>query len=142
MGLLARVLLTVAAIQYGLVPPIVDFTETHVFHPDWPPHSRFHLVWLLTLGAALASYVIISLWAPSSRTPQSLRHVSVLGCLVLGAFFVAALSRSQYGGSLTDLAQPIQVWGIDGNVFSFAIAGILQLGGTVILWRGGDALAV
>lgn len=139
MNLIAKILLTVAAIQYGFVPPIVDFTETHVFHPDWSPHARFHLVWLLALGAALASCVIFCVWSSSSRRLAVLRQASVSGCLVLGAFFLAAAFRSQYGGSLTDLAEPIEVLGIDGNVFSFAIASIFQVTGTVIVWRGGES---
>ena len=138
MRLIAKILLTVAAIQYGFVPAIVDFSETHVFHPDWPPHARFHLVWLLSVGAALASYVLFCIWNTSSRRPEVLRQASVIGCLVLGAFFLAAAFRSQYGGSLTDLAHPIEVLEIDGNVFSFAIASILQVIGTVIVWRSDE----
>ena len=88
MRLIAKILLTVAAIQYGFVPPIVDFSETHMFHPDWPPHARFHLVWLLAVGAALAAYVLFCIWNTSSRRPEVLRQASVIGCLVLGAFFL------------------------------------------------------
>lgn len=135
MNLVARILLTVAAIQYGFVPPMVDLSESHVFHPDWPPHARFHLVWLLALAASLASYVLFCLWSASSRRPGVLRQASVLGCLVLGAFFLAAALRSQYGGSFADLADPMEVLGIDGNVFSFGIASILQVTGSVIIWR-------
>jgi len=130
----AKILLTIAAIQYGFVPPVVDFTETHVFHSDWPPHARFHLVWLLTLGIAFASYVLVAVWYRSSRSGSTLRHASIVGCIVLTGFFVAAMFRAQYGGSLTDLAAPIEIAGIDGNVFSFTIAGIFQLVGTAIVW--------
>ena len=51
MYFIGMILLTVAAIQYGFVPPIVDLTETHVFHQEWPPHARFHMMWLLTAGS-------------------------------------------------------------------------------------------
>ncbi len=44
---LASVLLIVSAIIYGVLPPIVDLTDTHVFHPSWTTHARFHMVWLL-----------------------------------------------------------------------------------------------
>lgn len=131
MNLTAKVFLSIAAIQFGFVPPIVDFTETHVFHPDWPPHARFHLVWLLALGTVIASYVLATIWL----RPAAIRHASIIGCIVLSTFFLAALFSSLYGGSLSDMAEPIRILGIDGNVFSFSIASILQVCGTTIVWR-------
>ena len=131
----AKILLSVAAIQFGVIPLIVDFGETHVFHPDWPPHARFHLVWLLTAGALLAASVLYGVWIGSRRDPALGRPISLVGCIVLAAFFVAALARPTYGGSLSDAAEPILVWGVDGNVFSFAIAAVLQAAGTVLVWR-------
>lgn len=135
MILFAKILLTVAAIQFGFIPPIIDFTETHVFHPDWPPHARFHLVWLLASGSVVAAYLLVNIWFVSRHNAGVLRQTSVLGCLVLAAFFIAVIFRSQYGGSLSDMVPPIQVFGIDGNVFSFSIASVLQVAATVILWR-------
>lgn len=52
--LVGRLLMTVATLMYSLVPVVVDFTETHVFHPDWTPHARFHMVWLLGLLCGVA----------------------------------------------------------------------------------------
>ena len=131
--LAAKILLTLSAIQFGFVPPFVDFTESHVFHPEWPPHARFHLVWLLASGALFAAYVIGAIWF--SRSSSAIRQASIVGCIVLVAFFAATLSLSQYGGSLTDLEEPIHVFGIDGNVFSFALAALLQFVGTLMVWR-------
>ncbi len=135
MILVAKILLTIAAIQFGFIPLIVDFTETHVFHPDWPPHARFHLVWLLCLGAALSLYIIYTIWIRSKQHPEALRQSSLIGCIVLSAFFVAAIFKSVYGGSLTDLKEPLKVFGIDGNVFSFSIASLFQILGTAIAWN-------
>jgi len=132
---LAKILLSIAAIQYGLIPPIIDFTDTHVFHPDWPPHARFHLVWLLGMGSAFSAYVLFSIWFLTKRSPEVLKHISVIGCIVLSGFFVAAAFQSQYDGLLSDMAEPIEVFGIDGNVFSFAIAAVFQAIGTVIAWK-------
>lgn len=135
MNLLTRALLTVAAIQYGVIPPLIDFTETHVFHPEWPPHARFHLVWCLTLGGLLSGYVIFLTWRRPSAHPQALRVASMVGCAVLGAFFVAAATTSAYGGSLSDQAEPLRLLGIDANVLSFTVASIFQLAGTLRVWR-------
>jgi hypothetical protein len=132
--LLAKVLLTIAAVQYGIMPLIADFSETHVFHPDWPPHARFHLVWLLALGSALAAYVVFSVWVPAANRPGLLKQVSLMGCFVLGAFFVAAAALDMYGGSFTDETEPNMILGVTANVFSFTIAAILQLTATFLLW--------
>lgn len=131
---LAQILLTIAAIQFGIIPPIVDFTETHVFHPDWPPHARFHLVWLLFTGTCIALLIITVVWKKFEQKHTVLKLVSLLGCIVLAGFFISALFKDSYGGSLTDLAEPIQVMGIDGNLFSFSIAAFLQLTATYLVW--------
>ena len=134
MILAAKALLTIAAVQYGIMPLIADFSETHVFHPDWPPHARFHLVWLLALGSSLAAYVVFSVWLLAGRRPEILKHVSLMGCFVLGAFFVAALGQPLYDGSLTDAVEPNTILGVNANVFSFTIASVLQMTATFFVW--------
>ena len=42
---------------------------------------------------------------------------------------------SSYKGSLTDMAEPIVVLGIDGNVFSFSLAALFQLVATALAFR-------
>ena len=129
---IATIVLSIAAIQYGFVPPIVDLTESHVFHPDWTAHAKFHMVWLLAVGSLLAAYVLISLWVRPNE--QKSKYASIIGCIVLAGFFSSALFQSAYGGSLSDLQEPIQILGIDGNIVAFSIAAILQIIGTAILW--------
>lgn len=138
MILIAKVLLTIAAIQYGVIPILVDFSDTHVFHADWPPHARFHLVWLLAIGGILAGYVIANVWIFSSNRLAVLRPISLLGCIVLSAFFLAAIFRSQYGGSITDAIEPHDILGVNANIFSFAIASVFQITAVAILWRDVD----
>ncbi len=106
-----------------------------MLHPDWPAHARFHLVWLLALGSAISIYVLGAIWSRSSHSSLAIRQASIVGCIVLAGFFTAALTRASYGGSLSDLADPILVFGIDGNLFSFSIAAVFQLIGTAIVWR-------
>lgn len=135
MKLFAKILLTIAAIQYGVIPVIIDLTDTHVFHHDWPPHARFHMVWLLMIGSSVAAYVCALLWVVGKDKNQSLRHAAILGCLPLFGFFVSAALMGRYGGSLSDLEHPIRVMGLDGNVVSFSVAAVLQITGTFLIWR-------
>ncbi|PCJ22456.1 MAG: hypothetical protein COA96_14340, partial [SAR86 cluster bacterium] len=131
---LAKILLTIAAIQLGVIPPIVDFSTSHVFNLDWAPHAKLHMVWLLTTGGLLSVYVWVLLWLPAKHSFQRLRHACVPGWVVLTGFFVAAVFRDSYGGSLADPGADIEIMGISGNVISFSIAAIFQAAGTFIIW--------
>jgi len=133
--LLAKIVLTIAVLQYGLIPPIVDLTESHVFHSNWPGHARFHMVWLLCIGSTLAAYVLTLIWAPAANRTIHLKHASVLGCIVLAGFFAATLTLSSYGGTLSDPLHQILILGIDGNLVSFSVAGLLQCLGAFLIWR-------
>ena len=136
MLVIARILLTVAALQYGLIPILVDLSPSHVFHSDWPPHSRFHMVWLLTSSAGLAVFVTWLVWRPGKQSNQRLRLACMPGFIVLGGFFVSAMLRQSYGGALADPAHQIMIAGIDGNLFSFSIAMFLQVSGTALVFAG------
>lgn len=131
---LAKILLTVAAIQFGLIPPLIDFTASHVFNHDWTPHARLHMVWLLTTGSLLAVYVFALLWFPGKHPEQNLRHACVPGWVVLAGFFVAAVFRDSYGGSLADPGFDVEIMGLSGNTASFSIAAIFQATGTGVIW--------
>ena len=131
---IARILLTIAAIQYGLIPPIVDFTESHVFHEAWPPHARFHMVWLLRVGSGLAAYVIYLVWSPARNKRGQLKIASILGAIILGGFFITTATRGLFGGELADPAHQILILGMDGNLFSFGIAAVLQIIAMAIIW--------
>jgi hypothetical protein len=135
MSLLIKILLTIAAIQYGVVPPIVDFTESHVFNGAWPPHARFHMVWLVLTASMASLTVVLACWLPSQDLNTRLQYACVPGWLVLVGFFGSTGMLSSYQGTLTDMAEPIMVFGIDGNLFSFSIAALFQLVATALAFR-------
>ena len=45
----AAVLVTLAAVVWAVIPLMVDPGRTHIFHPAWSSHARFHAV-LAALG--------------------------------------------------------------------------------------------
>ena len=93
---IVMILLLIATIQYSFMPPIIDLTEFHVFHSDWPPHARFHMVWLLVVGTPLATCVLLALWVKPNK--QRTKHASILRCIVLDGFFVSAFTLTSYDG--------------------------------------------
>lgn len=132
---ISKILLTITAIQFGLIPPLVDLSESHVFHSAWPPHARFHMIWLLVIGSGIAAYIIYLVWTPAREGRDRLKTASILGAVVLTGFFIAAATKGLYGGMLADPAHQILVLGIDGNLFSFGIAALLQITAMVIIWK-------
>jgi len=134
-----QILLTLTAIQLGIIPLFSDINASHLFHDGWPPHARFHTAWAITVGAGLALYVLLLVWAPAEDRAQRLRYASAPGCIFLGAFFIAFFFMDDFGGGLTDVDDPIKFFGFDGNVFAFSIAAIVQAMATLLAWRARDA---
>ena len=126
---LVSALLLVAAAIYGIIPPIVDLGESHTFHPAWPPHARFHMVWLLGTTSTLAMIVAwLVLAGPAEQRETRLRFASLLGIAALGGFFIATFTQSAYGGALHDpTAEVSLIFGLDGNLLGFTSALLIQL---------------
>ncbi|MAU59569.1 MAG: hypothetical protein CMI62_02435 [Parvibaculum sp.] len=59
----ARLLMTAGILVFGLLIPILEVNETHLFNPDWPPHARFHDAWQLLTNAGLAALCLWLVWA-------------------------------------------------------------------------------
>ena len=141
---LGRGLMSVATLMYGVVPLVVDLTETHVFHPDWPAHARFHMVWLLAQLTLTAGLALVLIWrkpppgdalalasgAPEARLAR-IRLAAGLGFISLGSFYTSAITAPLYGGALAEPGGVAPVWGLDANLVSFSAALVLLLAG---LW--------
>lgn len=131
-----RILLTVVALWLAIVPPVVDLTPTHVFHPDWTGHARFHMMWLLGVNSSLAILALYLLWAPAvgEAARTRLRLAGLLEVIILGAFFAAAATLGTYGGKLADAqgGVPPLPGGIDANVALFSVLLVMTIVG---LWR-------
>jgi len=134
----ARVLLTIVAVQYGVVPIFVDLSPSHVFHDEWPPHARFHMVWLIASSAGIAAFTVWAAWGKYGNDARCLRLVCIPGLIVLGSFFVATLLKGNYAGELADPAHQILILGVDGNLFAFSIALVLQITATFMVLSKSD----
>jgi hypothetical protein len=126
--------LTLSAIVYGILPPFVDLTATHVFNPAWTPHARFHMVWLLAVNSSLGLFVFYLVWVPAAQRLARLRVAAVLGLIALGGFVVAALARNAYGGAFTDVGGVPPVMGMDANVLVFTPAILAQIVAAILVF--------
>ena len=126
----SRVLITIATLVYGVIPLIVDLSETHVFHPHWPPHARFHMVWLLGTNSLLAVLAMYLMWQRGPEHAIRIRLAGLIGLCVFGGFMVSTLTRKLYGGGMADTVSGVPpVMGIDANLLVFLpMLGLVMVG--------------
>jgi hypothetical protein len=128
----AAVLLTLTAVVYALIPLIVDIGPTHIFHPAWSPHARFHVVWQLSVNTMLGILAVLLIWWPGPSRALRLRLGALPGCIALGGFFVAALTRPLYGGTFSEPGGVPPVAGMDANLVAFTPTLLIQLAGLAL----------
>jgi hypothetical protein len=131
---LGRSLMTAAVAIYGFVPVAVDLSPTHALHPDWTPHARMHLVWLVLTNFAVGLMALRLLWR-RSRDRAALDLAGLLSLCVLGGFFASAAARSLYGGELSDPGGVPPVGPFDANILAFAVALALAATGWALARR-------
>lgn len=42
---------------------LADWNRTHLFNPEWTPHSKFHDAWTILLGVGLGAISLRALWS-------------------------------------------------------------------------------
>ncbi|SVA40347.1 uncharacterized protein METZ01_LOCUS93201 [marine metagenome] len=136
---ISRWLITIATVVYGLIPPLVDLDQTHVFHSDWTPHARLHAVWQLGTNSGLALLALYLMWPKRNNDLLRTRIAGLIGLLVYGGFFVSALTRQLFGGELAAQQGASSTFmELYGNVIVFAPMIILV---TIGLWLSGRGVA-
>jgi hypothetical protein len=98
--LIARVLLTLNTLGYGLAPVFADFNKTHATNPLWTPHARFHVVWQVSSYCGVG---LIALWLIWSAGPAGKLWLAVaLAVAMYAGFFATVFSMPRFGGSVAD----------------------------------------
>ena len=126
--MISRILITVVTFLYGIAPLFADLNMTHVLHPEWTPHSRFHMVWLLGTNTSIA---VLALWLLWSRAQLVLS--AVLGLCVMTGFWFAVATRGLYGGTLADVGGiETRILGVEGNSFLFGLIVVMLFAALVM----------
>lgn len=139
--LLARILLTVATLGYGLVTVKADFNATHATNPLWTPHARFHVVWQILSYSGVGLIALGLIWIAGPLETERLYLAGALAAAMYGGFFGALLARSVYGGTLYDengylpFASPVgpATWKWDVNVTAFTTMTIFLIAGLIAI---------
>jgi hypothetical protein len=61
------ILLCLPAVSLGVGAFVADFSESHIYNPNWPPHARFHNGQTMSMAAVLG---ISTLWYVSSGSTE------------------------------------------------------------------------
>ncbi len=123
---LVRVLMTVCVMEF-FGPWFKDYSESHLFNPDWVGHARVHMMWLLGffLFSGIANLYLI--WFVR---PLRLAHLYVslmwLGSNFLG-FWLSVSTVSLYDGLVVVPQHHVYILGIEENIFAFSVLGIIYL---------------
>ncbi|MBL8021484.1 MAG: hypothetical protein JNM27_17570 [Leptospirales bacterium] len=121
--MIAKILLTVCALIYGLAVPILEVNTTHVFNPHWPAHARLHEVWQLITNSGLAVYTLWLTWRK-----KDIRTSVAIGLFVTVGFMISFLIRDFYGGSMVHPdGSEKTLLGMNIGVLGFLIADALLL---------------
>jgi hypothetical protein len=132
--LAVQILLTVTAFEF-FGPIVRDYSASHAFNPDWVGHARLHLVWAL---AFMGLSGLANLWLVWWRRPFSVGNLwlSVLwqSCN-LGGFWVSYALVDAYGGVVTMPDTHVHVFGVDENVFVFAVLSVVMIVAVALLAR-------
>jgi hypothetical protein len=125
--LAVKIALTVTALEF-FGPIVRDFHPSHALNPDWVGHARVHLVWLLGFMGLSGLANLYLIWL---RRPFEVRNlwlsVAWQSCN-LGGFWIAYLLTPVYDGLITVPGIHTHIFGIDENVFAFAVLSAVMLG--------------
>ena len=140
-NLLARILLTLVTLGYGLATVFADFNKTHATNPQWTPHARFHVVWQICSYVGFGLLALALIWWPGPLALERLYLVAVMGGIVYAAFFAAVIAMPLYGGAAYDdngyqpFAAPVplvaKTW--DVNITVFCIQVVILTAGIVAI---------
>jgi hypothetical protein len=135
--MIAKILITVSVLMFTVLPPLVDFGESHVRRPDWTRHARFHTAWLVLENSMVGLLALALIWYQGTHT--KLLIAGGISTLVLGGFMLATLLMPVYSGALSDPGPgevPHESEGIDLNLAVFGAGFLLSLAGLVLAYFG------
>jgi len=134
---IARVLLTIGSFEF-FGPILRDYSPSHAFNPTWVGHARVHLVWLLgfMFFSGLANVWLI--WLRRPRTTRDLWLSVLWQACNLGGFWAAYVLAPSYGGQIAVPGIHTHIFGVDENVFVFAVLSVVLGVATVVLATAGS----
>lgn len=99
---LVRGLLVAFCILQALATAMPDLNRTHATNPQWTGHARFHLAQQTATIFLLCVLEVFLIFAGGPLQEQRLYLAATIAAFPLLGFCAAWISRSFYGGTLSD----------------------------------------
>lgn len=130
--LMVRILMTVCVMEF-FGPWGRDFSESHLFNPEWAGHARVHMMWLLGyfLFSGIGTFSLVWLFRPL-RLAHLYAAFMWLGANFLG-FWLAVAMVPVYDGLVVVPGMHVFILGIEENVFVFSVLSIIYLSALFVL---------
>jgi len=123
----SRIFITFCVLIFGVVIPIFEVNDSHVFNASWPAHARFHEVWQLITNFGIGLLCLWLVWLN-----DEVRLASVLVVLVMGGVLVAHAIQGFYGGSLLSGNISKTILGMELAAFAAGLAVTLAVGAGIL----------
>lgn len=115
---------------FGLLIPIFEINQTHLFNPEWPSHARLHEAWQLMTNAAISALALYLIW--TGKAPK----VAIILSLIIGLSFLTAFALGgTYGGSMLDTEGAQKAVGGINLAILIALPVTTMLLFSLVLWR-------
>jgi hypothetical protein len=129
-------LMTIAILQFTVIPLFADLNRTHAANPEWPGHARNHLVTQVLTTSSLGACALYFLW--SGRVVQDLAIciAMILSVAALAPFFISSLTSPIFGGQIMPVRRglgTVRFGRIEGNLANFGLSAILLVTGRLLL---------
>ena len=129
-------LMTIAILQYTVIPLFADLNRTHAANPEWPGHARNHLVTQVLTTSALGLSALYFLWSGRVSDELGVCIAVILSTVALVPFFISSLASPIFGGQMTPVRRglgSIQIGCIEGNLANFGLSVVLLILGRLTL---------
>ena len=126
-----RILLTLGAAEF-FGPALRDSGVSHLQNPEWPGHSKVHMMWFIAYLFASGLSQIYLIWFRRPLDHGNLSIAFIWQFCNLFAFWSAVFLAPVYGGAVIDGKYHTQILGINENILAFSIFSLLWLTGLVV----------
>jgi hypothetical protein len=133
---LGMVLMTIAILQYTVIPLFADLNRTHAANPEWPGHARNHLVTQVLTTSTVGLLALYFLWSGHVSHELGVCIAVILSVAALVPFFVSSLASPIFGGQIMPMRQglgALRFGRIEGNLANFGMSAILLIVGRLAL---------